>query len=940
MHIKTLVTILIMLLLSPIAGAQSEIDSLKNVAETATNERSRAEAYLELYYKYHRVDAAKALVYATHAETIATQASLEDVLATAKFRKGTVFIMVDSLSQAEKVLNEAQAIFDRRQDKTGLALVKIEQAKIHQRRSNTETAIRIYLQTLPLLKEEGNKNTEARVLNQLGSLYKLQKQPQKAIEYYQRALDLVTELNFKPGISACLMNLSTMFRINGEYEKSISYVEKSIALKRETGDKLGLGRGLDNLAKLHATLENHELAEGYYNEALTVASEVNSPGLKNIVLFGLAENHYNIGNYHSSITLSKEVLSSTAVSNDLELQIELCAILADSYEKIGDVNKAYANAKLYNKLSDSLYNEQIVATTNDLEARYQNEQKAKEIAVLESENKVQQLQIKSRMRERNYLLAFVVIALLLSGLIYNQYRIKQKSNAKLKELDQLKSEFLANISHEFRTPLSLIIAPLKDKIRSTEDVKDKVVFDRMHKNAEDLYNLINQLLDLSKLEHGQLEMNPEPIEVLGFFRVVSASFMSLAEHNRILFSSKIPDGECWAELDADVVQKVCYNLLSNAFKFTAEKGEIMFSVEIVNSTLNITVSDTGTGIQAEDQEKIFDRFFQSSSTSHMGTGIGLALTKQLVKIHNGDITLLRSDENGTTFSVQIPLKEVRPTANRQIKGVDVNVKADSIENHERIASEENRGPLVLVIEDNEDLSRYLEELLRENYTVHTSSNGIKGVEMAKELVPDLIISDVMMPEKDGIEVCNELKGATETDHIPIILLTALTDQESKLKGLERGADDYLLKPFDPKELNVRVANLLNQRSKLKEKYAKLLLLEPQEIEIESIEESFLKNAIEVVGTNIGDSEFSVDQFASEMGMSRMQLHRKLTALTGYSATAFVRQQRLVRASQLLEAGNTVSQVAYSVGFGSPSYFTKTFKEEFGRSPSEYAQKVN
>ncbi|MEO9806412.1 MAG: response regulator [Reichenbachiella sp.] len=927
---------MVLLHLSSIVEAQSEIDSLKHLAETTTNERTRVEAYIKLCYKYHRVDAALALSYATQAETIATQAELEDALAYAKFRQGTVLIMMDSLDQAETVLKEAQIIFDRLQDGTGLALVKIEQARIQQRRSNIETAIRIYLEALPLLKETDNKNTEARVLNYLGSLYRSQKQPQKAIEYYEQALDLVTTLDFKPGISACLMNLSTMFRITEEYEKSISYLEESIAIKRETGDKLGLGRGLENLAKLHATLKNYEKAENFYQEALTVASEVNDSGLKNIVLFGLAENHFNTGNYHLSIGLSREVLTSPVVSNDLELQVELYAILADSYEKIGDVNKAYTNAKLHNKLSDSLYNEQIVATTNDLEAKYQNEQKAKEIAVLESENKVQQLQIQSRMRERNYLLAFVMIALLLIGLIYNQYRGKQKSNAKLKELDQLKSEFLANISHEFRTPLSLIIAPLKDKIRSTTDPKEKAVFDRMHRNAEDLYHLINQLLDLSKLEHGQLAMNLVPTEAFGFFRVLSASFTSLAEHSEIHFKSQIPEGECWMELDPDVVQKVCYNLLSNAFKFTPEKGEIMFKVEVESHTLKITVSDTGIGILAEDQEKVFDRFFQSSNTGHMGTGIGLALTKQLVNIHNGDITLLRSDEKGTTFGVQIPLKKVDPVENQQIAERIKNVKIDREKDDVVTLSDENRGPVVLVIEDNEDLSRYLKELLRENYTVHMSSNGMEGVEKAKELVPDLIISDVMMPKKDGIEVCNELKEAHETDHIPIILLTALADRESKLKGLERGADDYLLKPFDPKELAARVSNLLSQRSKLKEKYVGLLRLDVANIEVSNREEQFLKKLMEVIGDHLSDSAFSVEQLSSEVAMSRMQLHRKLTALTGQSASTFVRNHRLNQATRLLLAGETATQVAYAVGFSSPSYFTRAFKEVYGVAPSEYA----
>ncbi len=360
-------------------------------------------------------------------------------------------------------------------------------------------------------------------------------------------------------------------------------------------------------------------------------------------------------------------------------------------------------------------------------------------------------------------------------------------------------------------------------------------------------------------------------------------------------------------------------------------------VSVDENELRITVADSGSGIPIEDQKRIFDRFFQSSNEQQLGTGIGLALTKQLVQFHQGKIKLESVPGKGSTFTVEIPVKKsTTPEKASIIKGSDVqlqdNVPSTKVE---EISGEENE-PIILIIEDNPDLRNYLCELLQENYTIHKAENGIDGIKKAMEIIPDLIISDVMMPGKDGLAVCNELKEATETNHIPVILLTARADQESKLKGLTNGADDYLLKPFDPKELKIRISNLLDQRIKLKEKYTRLLLLEPAEIEISNAEETFLKTVMEVVIKRIDDSAFSVEQFCSELGMSRMQLHRKLTALTGHSATTFVRNQRLVRASQLLVAGEPVSQVAYAVGFGSLSYFTRAFKEEYGVVPSEYA----
>lgn len=486
----------------------------------------------------------------------------------------------------------------------------------------------------------------------------------------------------------------------------------------------------------------------------------------------------------------------------------------------------------------------------------------------------------------------------------------------------------------------MIMAPLKGKIENTVNEKERNEYHLMYRNADRLLKLIDQLLDLSKLEDRSIELEKPVVETNHFFKIIAASFSSLAEHKKINFVSDVPGQNTHLEFDPDIIQKVCNNLLSNAFKFTPEGGKIDFMVNYHQEKLTITVSDSGSGIPKEDQYKVFDRFFQSSNGTHLGTGIGLALTKELVEFHGGIINLKSAQNVGSNFTVTIPVKKAEAMETKPA------ITRSPIPIHERLSfnnTSENdlsdESPVILIIEDNPDLRSYLSETLNGIYSVHLSENGADGISKAKEIIPDLIISDVMMPEKDGMEVCRELKEATETNHVPIILLTARADQESKLEGLTIGADDYLLKPFDPVELKARISNLLEQRSKLKEKYAQMLLLEPTEMEITSSEELFLKTATEVVSKHIEDSGFSAEQFCSEMEMSRMQLHRKLTALTGQSATAFVRHQRLMRASQLLQAGEPVSQVGYAVGFSSLSYFTKNFKQEFGISPSEYGLKV-
>jgi DNA-binding response OmpR family regulator/anti-sigma regulatory factor (Ser/Thr protein kinase) len=498
----------------------------------------------------------------------------------------------------------------------------------------------------------------------------------------------------------------------------------------------------------------------------------------------------------------------------------------------------------------------------------------------------------------------------------------------------MKSDFFANISHEFRTPLSLIMAPLKEKMEVSVNQKEQEEYGMMYRNADHLFNLINQLLDLSKLENGKIKLEKSVLELSHFFKIIAASFSSLAEYRHIDFSSEIQDETIWVELDQDIIQKICYNLLSNAFKFTPEDGCVLLKVEFSQPHLKITISDTGSGIPIEDQDKVFNRFFQSSHTNQLGTGIGLALTKELVEFHQGKIRLSSTAGKGTTFFIEIPVDQIS-APDKQETAVKFNTPFDFNTIQNKNNGHGKVGPLILIIEDNPDLRGYLGELFQGNYIIHKSHNGAEGIQKAMEIIPDLIICDVMMPEKDGMEVCEALKKAAETNHIPIILLTAKVNQESKLHGLTIGADDYLSKPFDPKELKIRVSNLLEQRRILKAKYAKLLLLQPDEIEVSSSDELFLKKVMGIVSRNMEDSEFTVDKFSLEVGMSRMQLHRKLSALTGYSSMTFVRHQRLHRATQLLIAGEPVSQVAYAVGFAGLSSFTRAFKKEFHVAPSEY-----
>jgi DNA-binding response OmpR family regulator/anti-sigma regulatory factor (Ser/Thr protein kinase) len=401
------------------------------------------------------------------------------------------------------------------------------------------------------------------------------------------------------------------------------------------------------------------------------------------------------------------------------------------------------------------------------------------------------------------------------------------------------------------------------------------------------------------------------------------------------------------------MEKIFTNLLSNAFKFTPEGGKVL--VQISNSRfqdprqLRITIADTGIGIPTEELPRVFDRFYQvdaSQTREHEGSGIGLALTKELVELHHGSISVKSEAGKGTEFTVRFPLgrehlkdDEIvdRPEGSdvtfRQPEVVPV-IPSDVAEKPEE--KDASVKPIVLIVEDNADVRAYMREYLVTGYEVQEAHDGSEGIEKAKEIIPDLIISDVMMPKKDGYELCRTLKLDEKTSHIPIILLTAKAGTENKIEGLETGADDYLTKPFDAKELLVRVKNLIDLRQKLRERFGKLLIsLSPDQAPVKSVDKTFLDKLRVAIEKNMSREDFTVEELAGEAAMSRAQLHRKLVALTGDSAGDLIRSFRLQRAKEMLEnRGGTVAEIAYAVGFSSPAYFTKCFREQFGVVPSD------
>jgi signal transduction histidine kinase/DNA-binding response OmpR family regulator len=532
-----------------------------------------------------------------------------------------------------------------------------------------------------------------------------------------------------------------------------------------------------------------------------------------------------------------------------------------------------------------------------------------------------------------------------------QLKTSQEQSKKLQEMDQMKSRFFSNISHEFRTPLTLILGPIEKLISKYPNADIQKQAGSVKRNASQLLDLINQILDLSKLEAGKLKLEASFGNIVSFVKEMATCFEATAEKKDITLRVKTVREQIEIYFDRDKMMKIITNVLSNAFKFTPEGGEITITInETKRNSVDLKIIDTGVGISDEEVPKLFDRFYQVDSShtrEHGGTGIGLALTQELVELHHGTIDVKSKIGVGTELTIKLLTGRAHLRDDEIVEPFNQMEESKTLVCDEEYSSSntvkekvadingENKS-IVLIVEDNAEAREYINDSLGDEFQIEEAANGEQGIRKAVKIVPDIIISDIMMPKKDGNELTRILKNDERTSHIPIILLTAKADQESKLEGLETGADAYLTKPFDSKELHTRIKNLVNTRRKLQEKFGKGEFVPNQgKKKLSDLEEQFICKVMEVIENHISQEEFSIKEFVKEIGIGRIQLHRKLKALTGKSASQYINSVKLSRAKKMIEEreGN-ISEIAFSVGFRTPAYFTRCFKEEYGYPPSD------
>jgi len=853
------------------------------------------------------------------------------------------FEMKNDFVQALEFLNQALPIYTRLGLRKEVKSCLSSFGNINKNIANYEEAVKYYFQALEIAESLNDTRGISILFTDIGNVYLLTSKYEDALGYFLKSSAIDHKNQDMEGVVVSLLNIGVVHQKTGAFKTAIVYFDSALVLARESKFRVDESILLGNIGT--ALKSQHKLDDAlkYLFSALEIKMEIKRYGSAAHTCNNICETYLEL---NDPAVARKFALQAISLSTDVDINQQRVSysLLAECDYRLGNFKNAYDHLQQADALKDSIFSTETAASMNELEVKYQTEKKEEEIHALVRDKEA------AEFRRNAYVIAGVMVSFFLL-LLYNRQRLKSRKNKELLEkeieIDRMKSRFFANISHEFRTPLTLILGPLDDLLSTIEQVDIKKQLKVIQRNAHRLLSLVNQLLDLSKIESGKLRMNISTSDIIPVIKGVSMSFHSIAEQKDIALELDVPAGPVEMDYDREKLETILVNLLSNAFKFTPHHGRISIHCGIYNGeravvgrgVLRIVVSDNGKGIPQEDLGFIFNRFYQSEMNQllqHEGSGIGLALTKELVELHQGCISAKSALGVGTDITIELPMDVTYPGEKRADDQPPSRTEAPEIFDAagEVIDISDDRA-VVLVIEDHQEVGDYIKDTLGEKFAVIAAVDGEMGISKAIEQIPDLIISDVMMPKKDGFEVCKTLKNDEKTSHIPIILLTARSDSEDKIEGLMTKADDYITKPFVPRELLVRIQNLIESRKLLREKYPKQGVLRPKEIAANSVDEKFLDRLIEVVETHMGDETFNVEQLGREIAMSRSQLHRKLTALLGQGPNQFIRSFRLQRAHDLLKQNAaTASEIAYRVGFSSPSYFTKCFHEQFGYTPSE------
>ncbi len=969
-----LVYILFTFLPNPIQAQNNyDIDSLYQCLNQAKDEKLRSEILYQITAAYLNKDLKMADSLNQLNALAAEKMDNKPLLAKIKYADFKICKLKNDNKNALIHIKESKALFQYLGDSVNFASCLVDEGTILVAHKELQKALPLLLDAKRIflnysLKKELSLlySTLGSLYNTLGNIYHLSEDFETSLKYHHLSLEINQERNFDKGISVNYLNIGNTYNSQKDYVKAHDYYLKAYEIKVKIDDKPGMQKCLNNLGVTQMNSGNFKKAIEYHQKAVELALELKNEYYIAMAYINLGYDYSEDKNYNQAILFSKKGLEKAEIVKDLILLKEGSRILSESYEKLNNFSNALLHYRLYKFYDDSLTTRNNLKEMREINARFEGAQKDIEIKELKLDAIDHELSLQTTRFYTGLFVGLFLLVTIFVVFLYRQSKNDQKIKTKLREINDIKSAFFANLSHEFRTPLTLMLGPT-EKLIDEVDEKQKPLLQLIHRNASRLLALDEQLLEFTRIDSGIQKLNLVKGNLILHISALVKSFEMQARKKGIHleFSTEISQNSYI--FDSDIVEKVISNLLSNAVKYTQPEGKIelkisetsLFSGQSTPTSpmLLIEVKDNGPGIIPDKQEQIFERFYQLNNYSSGikdGYGIGLALAKELVHLHKGKIELESKIGHGSNFKVFLPLDKT-PYSNEETKNlgdfkpypiIDKNIFDKDKQSEKQLYTSESYQksnslqPKILIVDDNEDMRIFLREIMSELFDVVEAEDGQEGLKKALQSQPLLVVTDIMMEKMDGIEFCNQLKTRPETQHIPVIMLTALTSVDDRISGLENGADDYITKPFNSKELLVRCKNLISQRAFLKDLFTSELKLEPKSVNITSSDAVFIQKLIGIIEKYMDNPDFDVEVMSNEIGLSRSQLHRKITLLTNQSATNFIRIIRMKRAAQLLDqrVGN-ISEVMYAVGLNNLSYFSKCFKEVYQITPSEYLSKT-
>jgi signal transduction histidine kinase/DNA-binding response OmpR family regulator len=771
----------------------------------------------------------------------------------------------------------------------------------------------------------------ARVYNYLGYAVRVSHNYQKTEGFYIKAKTMYRELGHELGVQEVNIGLAQFYNRQEKYQEALPLINEAVAYNKQNGTTNSYTYAIIVRAYILLNMKKFDGAQKDFQEYYDIIFNSENEVLKRRATNYMAYFYKETGNYEKAIEFYNANIELCTAANDARYLTMAYQELIDIYKKLGNLELLSETYEAYNTLRDKIDQEEKERAIYELETKYQTQKKEQEILLLTEQNKLAQ---KEKRNQLILLSGLLLVMAFIGGVLYYAYKNKIATANKFRELDELKSRFFANISHEFRTPLTLIKSPVQNLQTELNSEAAKKQLNLIDQNANRMLVLVDQLLELSRLDAGKYKLvfKQEYPDLL--LRAIIEPFEYQAKEKGLVFCCDFQCGENPVWLDRDIVEKIVSNLLFNAVKYTPTRKQVSIDAFIKDSSLQMSISNDVIDITQAELNSLFERFYQRKSTDQ-GTGIGLSLVKELVDLYRGELHVKVENEK-LSFTIKLP------TEKDQIEKTGVLLDQKAREpialGTTEILSDE--APLLLIVEDNDDVRSLIKEALSSDFRIIEATDGDQGLEIAKAKVPDLIISDIMMPGMNGYELSQQIKQNEITSSIPIILLTAKAGDEAHLEALKSKADSYLTKPFNHEILRAKIKQILGEREKLRNRYSQELILKPKEITINTVDEKFLVKLQEILDIHMTDPEFTADNFSKETGMSRMQLHRKLKNLLGVSATEFLRNERLNVAMELLKKpGLSISEIAYSVGFNDADYFARCFKTRFGVTPSRFKEQL-